>query len=802
MFNNYLKIAFRNILWYKAYSFINIAGLAVGIACFAIIMLYIHDELSYDKFHKDFNRIYRVAVEHSASDGSKSAMVRAPSALIPAMLHNIPEVEKGTHFCPIPSWGKAKLSNPNATYYDDKMLYVDSTFFDIFSFSFVQGDAKSALTNPSSVVITENLARRFFGDENAVGEILLFSRNKTRNEPLLVSAVIEDVPSQSHFTFDFLVPMYSFVKFEDTWVNGFVLHSYFKTSPGISLPEIEAKIQQLADANVPDNTSTYSIQPLAGLGGIHLSSNLLEELQQNSDPIYMVILLLVAVFVILIGGINYINLATARSTLRGKEVGVRKTVGALRKSLMTQFLSESILMSISAGIVAFGLTEFALLFFNKVMHKQLSLFAATSQPVWMLAVAVVLGIGLIGGMYPAVFLSSFRPVSALKNRQVAAGKGFGLRQVLVGFQFGMTTLLMVGIITVQQQMSFIRNVDLGFNAEQVILIKSNIAHRDTNYVMRDALKKVPGVINVGSNRQRIGLMDQRDMISVNLKGSENKQPIMWRSYIDHNYLDVVGIELKEGRNFSPELDEAGHGFLSNSCILNETAVRHLGVSEPCIIGQQLITDSGRAFTVVGVVKDFHAASLHDDILPLGFVFSRAIDQYLAVKIAGGDIRETLARIEETWIRFQPDFPMDFQFLDSAIEHQYRSERNFSAVLSAMTGLSVMIACLGLFGLVSFTAGQRTKEIGIRKVLGASVTNVIALLSKDFVKLVVIANIVVWPVAYYLMNRWLEDFAYRIKVSWWIFALAGGLALLIALLTVSMKAIRAAIANPVESLKYE
>jgi putative ABC transport system permease protein len=799
MLKNHFKIAYRTIVKQKFYACINIFGMVIGLTSFVIIMLYLRDELSYDQYHSHADRIYRVVVDRVVADGSKSPRIATPGALKEAMLREIPEIEQATRLYPS-YWGKALLSDENYAFYDKSFLYVDNSFFNIFSFQFIYGDAKSALADPSSIVLTESFARRFFGNNDSLGQILTLNQKHA----LKVSGIIEDVPPQSHLKFDFLVSTLGVrPQWDNSWGKGH-MHTYIKVNPQASLQEVDAKIQQLVDTHrqqdnqQPNRPEIYSTQPLAGLHGIHLASPRWGELAPTGSMLYIQVFMMVGFFVILIAGINYVNLATARSAMRAKEIGMRKVAGAFRKTLIYQFLTESILVSVVAGTIAFGLAEVVLLFFNGLMQKDLSLLTVESQPVWWLIAAAVLGFGIAAGLYPAFYLSAFKPISVFKKQRASNRTGFDLRKILVVSQFALSAFLMVGMIVVQQQMNYIQSAKLGFDKDQVLVIRDfhKVPNRDRNYVVRHELEALAGVAKVGACNEMIGLQGHGSLTPMHVKGSNNQQGVLWTN-VGYNYLDAVGIELKEGRNFSPKFETP---LSHDVVILNETAVRRLIVPEP-VVGQQIVDPHGPLRTVIGVVKDFHYTSLHKDIKPFVFGWTHNANT-VAIKISGGNIQETLSQIEATWGRIVPGVPLDFYFLDEAIDQLYRSEQNFRAIFSTMTGLILIIACLGLFGLAAFTAEQRTKEIGVRKVLGATVTSLVSLLSKDFIKLVLVANLLAWPIAYYAMNEWLQNFAYRIEMSWWIFLMAGVLALLIALLTVSYQAIRVATANPVKSLRYE
>jgi putative ABC transport system permease protein len=797
--SHYVRIALRNLIRHKGYSLINICGLAVGIACFLLILLYVKDELAYDSYNVDANRIFRVVKDFVNDDGSRLPDATTPAALAPALVRQVPGIESAVRI--FPPWGfKSLLSYGEKTFYEESFLRVDSSFFSMFTFRLLRGEPASALARPHSIVITRSLASKYFGTENPLGKTMLFDGRF----PLQVTAVIEDVPRQSHFRFNFLISIRTLgANFQngygiDSDWGQYNFYTYVKTKPGISISSLEPKIQAVFKSNQPRNDNIFYTQPLAGIDGIHLNSHLKWELEPNSDKLYIYVFLTIALFVLFIAGINYVNLTTAKSALRAREVGVRKVVGAFRSALVLQFLSESVLLSLFATLLATGITELALPFFNSLTQKELSLFSPANVPVWPLIALVGVLVGLAAGLYPSVALSSWSATSILRKIHSPRRSPFDLRKVLVVFQFTLSVILIVGVIVVQQQMNFIQTAKLGFNKDQVVVIRNVAALLHYGDEVRASLAKVPGVLKIAPCDGMIG--GQNWTNTLRAKGSQNGQLVNFLS-VGYDFLDALGLELKEGRNFSPL-------FPSDSLdgiILNETAVKQLGIPQP-VIGQQIVwaqrPDTTIYVKVVGVVRNFHFTSFRQEIKPFAFVFTPRRTWFFAARLSAGNIRQTLGAMEKTWNALVPGRPFDYYFLDESINKLYRSEHNFQTVFSSMTMLSIVIASLGLLGLAAFTAERRTKEIGIRKVLGSSVTGIVALLSKDFLKLVGVAVLIAWPVAWFVMRMWLQDFAYRVELGWWAFILAGLFAVVIALLTVSTQAVRAAAANPVEALRYE
>ena len=796
---NYFKIAWRNLYKHKTYASINIFGLVVGITSFIIIMLYVRDEFSYDQFHTHANRIHRIVVDHIETNGTKSPRIATPGALTEAIKRLIPDIEHATYLHTA-SWGKALLSNENHTFFGQNFLYVNDSFFDVFSFPLIHGNTKSALTDPASVVLTESMAKKFFGTNKALGQTLTFNQFK-QDVSLKVSGVIKDVPTQSHLKFDFLIPsLLVRPEWANNWGQGHT-YTYIKVKPQAALTEVNAKIQHLMDTHhlKKDIQVIAYTQPLTGINGIHLAPPRLWEMHPGGNQQHLQTLILVAFFILLIAGINYINLATARSAMRAKEIGMRKVVGAFRKTLIYQFLNESILLSLIAGLIAVSLTEMILPLFNNLMQKELSLFTAGNQFVWLGITTAVLLFGLTAGLYPAFYLSAFKPISIFSKQRTTKRARFDLRKTLVVSQFALSAFLIIGMIVVQKQMTHIRSTNLGFDKDQIIVIRNfhRTPNRDRNFVVRNTLKTIPGVLKVGGGLgNNIGLRGATYGGGIRLKDT-NQDPVGYHAQlVSGGYLDVFDLEFITGRNFSPEFPSE----LKNGIVINETAVKKLGI-QGSPLGQTIITHTNAEKTIIGVVKDFHTASLHHEIAPLIFLYNN-MGWEGVIKLSGGQIQETLAQIQETWAKFVPDTPMDYYFIDEAINNLYRTEQNFHTLFSIMTGLTLIIACLGLFGLAAFTAEQRTKEIGIRKVLGATTPNVVGLLSKEFVKLVTIANIIAWPIAYVVMNNWLTNFAYRITFGIEIFALSGALALSIALITVCTQTFKAARSNPIDALRTE
>jgi putative ABC transport system permease protein len=804
MFKNYFKIAVRNLRKNIGFSFINIFGLAIGIACSLLIFLFVKDELSYDTFHKDSDNIYRIVKDFINDDGSRIPDATTPAALSPAIQKEMPEVASITRVRP--NWGGSYVIKSGSKKITEEKLYgVDSSFFDVFTFPFVYGDKKTAFKDVNSIVLTQSAAKKFFGNENPIGKVL----EVDAFGPMMVSGVLKDVPANAHFHFDYLV---SFRKqpgtpSQDNNWQGYNDYTYVRTKPGTNISNVVKKIQAINDRNVEKSFSIFYVQPIKD---IHLTSNLKWELEPNGDKQYVFIFVIIGLFIIIIAGINYINLATAKASVRAKEIGIRKAAGALRTSLIKQFLVESVITCLIASLFAIGFAQILLPFVNEITAKQLNLFGDTTLLLYLFAGTFLLGV--IAGFFPALYLSSFKPVAVLKGFKLNEKGALNLRKILVVVQFTISIVLIVGVLVISQQMQYIMSAKLGLNTDKVVTVGNVgfLSPSDRN-VFKNELEQLPGVKAVAASN---GMLPGRfSTTRVNVKGSKNEQQVNFIS-VSYNYLDVLNISIKEGRGFSSQFqgDTLTNGIPGGpleqtigSVILNETAVRDLGITPPAI-GKQLLWsedgDTSYYLNIVGIAKDFHFTSLRNEIKPFAFMVNPGARGTFIVKLDGKNIAGTLTQIESKWKQFQTDRAFDYSFLDETFAKLYQAESRFQKVFVTLVILGILIACLGLLGLATFAAQQRVKEIGIRKVLGASVTSVVTLLSKDFLKLVAVSFLIASPIAWYAVNQWLQDFAYRIDVRWWVFPLAGVIAILIALLTVSFQAIKAAIANPVKSLRTE
>ena len=809
MFSNFLKTAWRNLLKNKVFSFINIFGLAIGLSCFLLISMYVLDELSFDKYNEKSARIFRV---HSdlRFGGSDLNLPVSPDIMGATLKKDYPEVEEFTRI--YTSNGNKLIKKGNQYFNETAVGHADSTLFRVFTLPVVSGDPNTALNEPNTVVVTESTAMRYFGTKDAIGKTI--ETNDDSSTIYKVTAVIKDIPVNSHFQFDFL---FSMDNVEYDW-NNYLSHNFFTyllLKPGANYKALEAKfpqyvekyvitaasalmdIKSMADFEKTGNKLEYT---LMSLEKIHLYSNRAFELSANGNIQYVYIFSAVALFILLIACINFMNLATARSANRAREVGIRKVLGTGKRQLVAQFLSESTFMTLLAMAVAVLIAALVLPLFNQMASKSLSvqtLFSAKYLPI---LIALPLVVGLVAGSYPAFFLSAFQPIHVLKGKLNLGSKSGGLRSALVVIQFGISIVLMISTIVVFRQLNYIQTKNLGFNKDQVLIINDAYALNNNTNAFKNDMLQVSGVRSGTtsgflpvSNSSR----NDRTFFSSAVPDSKNGFNMqIWR--IDYDYFRTLGLEIAKGRSFSKEFGSDSAGL-----IINETTARLLGQPDP--VGKKIYSFNDQkeviSYNIIGVVKNFHFETLRNNIGPLCFILGRS-SGLMSFKVEAESIPQILKQAEAKWKAMAPGMPFNHRFLDESFDEMYRTEQRVSSIALTFAILAIVVACLGLFGLASFIAEQRTKEIGIRKVLGLSMEGIVKLLSKDFVKLVLIAFVIASPVAWYFMNQWLQDFAFRVDIGWWIFALAGVLALAIALLTVSYQAVKSALTNPVKSLRAE
>ncbi|MCP4751243.1 MAG: FtsX-like permease family protein [Proteobacteria bacterium] len=790
MLFNYIKIAFRNLFKYKAFSLINIFGLAIGMTCCFMILLWVLDELSFDRFHENSPNLYRTVVR-VINDNGTTTSIWGPTPMGPALKEEMPEVVDFARWLPAP---QLSLHHEDSAF-NEKIIWVDPNFFQMFSFPAIEGELEGALNEPLSLIITRRIARKYFGtDENIVGKTLKMN-NKWEYK---IKAVIEDVPANSHLEFDVLAPFTNlkYVGWKmDNWLMNNTI-TYLQLQEGVSYQEFNQKIEGYLEAHMTKFTFSEKLflQPLTE---VHLYSDFAGDRAKLGNITHVYILSIIAAFILLIACINFMNLSTARSANRVKEIGIRKTVGAQRSHLIAQFYGESIFLSVVALVAAIVLVILLLPSFNTLSGKQLAL-DLTGDP------QVVFGIGLItfftgiiAGSYPAFFLSAFKPARVLQGSSRGTAKSTVLRKTLVVVQFSLSVLLIISTTIVHNQLQFIKNKDVGYDKQNVMMIpmKSGPFSAETHETLKNELLQNSKILGVTASSQNPTNMEIATIIfSWPGKNPEDQILIHYNS-VTIDYLETLKLEVKEGRGYSPEIASDRLGAL----VLNEEAVKVMGLENP--IGET-ITAGEYKLKVIGTVKNFHFQPVHKKIEPMIIATGPIRGGFTIVKLHPDEMAETVGFVKKTWDRIYPTTPFDYHFLDEDYDRLYRAEERMGTLLNYFSVLAVFIACLGLFGLASFTTEQRTKEVGIRKVLGATTTGLIALLCKDFLKLVLIANIIAWPLAYYAMTNWLQDFAYRITISWLIFLMAAVLSVLIAMFTVSFQAAKAALANPVKSLRYE
>lgn len=813
MLKNYFITALRILMRQKAYSFINIFGLTLGITCSLLIILFIVDELSYDRFHPDGERIYR-STFHGRLQGNDFVTIQTGVPLAAALSEEVPQVE---------STLRLFKRNTNPVRYDDKsfterrFLLADSNFFQFFNFHLIAGNAAEVLKGPNKVVITESAARKYFGytgkgDTRPLGKIfVLGSQGESTAE---VTGIAADPPHNSHIQFDMILSMESWHGLKDQiyWVNSSVI-TYFKLIPGASIETVNNKYKYFVEKYCALeierflNVSLKQFQEQGGklgfdsqaLQDIHLHSQLSDELEPNGNIQYVYMFGAIAGFIILLACINFMNLSTARSSNRAKEVGVRKTIGAFRGRLVGQFLLESYIYTIIGVVLSVLLVYLMLGPFNLLTGKVLTLGTFMTPYFITGIITFVLIVGLIAGSYPAFYLTSFRPVDVLKGKVRAGMKSSGIRNSLVVFQFFISIGLIICTLIVYRQLSYIQEKNLGFDKENILNLLHTMRLEKSGEAFKNELLLHPEVVAASyANR----LPPEVDWTSVFSTMGANKQDHLLTTYVmDYDHLKTMGYQMKTGRFFSREFPSD-----TNKIILNETAARQTGyedfIGKKFVTGFDAKTDKGREFEVIGIMKDFNFESLHAPIKPLAIVLGSQPNWEMGIRLTPGQPAEKLKVIEQVWKKFAPDAPFEYSFINQNYDAKFRAEQRMGQVFVLFTSLAIVIASLGLFGLATFTAEQRAKEIGIRKVMGASVSQVMVLLSKDFTKLVAIAFIIAIPVTWYTMTQWLEGFAYRINFDFRIVGIAGGLAILVALLVISFQSVKAALENPVDSLKSE
>lgn len=785
MFKNYFKTTLRNLKRHRGYSLINITGLALGMACTILILLWVQDELSYDRFNKNADQIYRV-VKYSDYGGDKLHVALTPGPLARAMKEKLPEVLKATSF----DFAGGIARYEDRLFSEVEVASVEPDFFEIFTYPLTKGDPETALSDKNSIIITKRLAEKIFESEDPMGKVLNF--NKIYDYK--VTGIMENIPHNSHLQFECIIPFKKLEEFGrpvNNWKpNSF--YSYIMLRKGISEQEFNEKIRNFKREHYPDCRDFLYLQPLTK---IHLYSDLGYDISGHGDIKYVIIFSLVAGFVLLIACINFINLTTARSGNRAKEVGLRKVVGATRKELISQFFSESVFMSFLALIFAVQLVLFLLPYFNELSGKQLNLNTHGNISILCGLLVITLVTGLFSGSYPALLLSSFQPVKVFKGTLKASAKSSLFRKALVVTQFTLSVFLIISTLTVSSQLRYIRAMKLGFEKEH--LIYTNIpSEYETKYEsLKNELLKMADITKVTRMRSFPTSDHVNSYSDLSWEGKNPEHKYLFCIHdVDYDFFKTFGMTLAEGRSFSRELQTDADAY-----ILNEKAVEVMGIQNP--VGK-MFAEGERSGQIIGVVRNFHFKSLKKQIEPLVFRLPVHQARIVFIKVSSTDVVNTMSNIEKIWKKSVPDYPIDFRFLDDDYDRLYRSESRTGTLFGYFTFLAIFIAGLGLFGLASFLAQQRTKEIGIRKTLGASVSRIFVLLSREFLILTVFSNGCAWPFAYYFMNSWLKNFAYHTDIKLIAFIASFVLSIIVTLLTVSYQSTKAALANPVDSLRYE
>ena len=810
MFRNYLKVALRNIKRHKGFSFINIVGLATGMACSILIAIFVFYELSFDKHHENANQIYRVGAQYGPTTDMRGGFTAPPMAQ--AFLDDFPEIIQAARYSPWPRNYLVRIGEKK--FMEKGIKYADASIFDVFSIPFIMGNPKTALSDPFTIVITEDIARKYFGDENPLGKSLRF---EDIEESYLVSGVVENCPGNSHFQFDMIASFISRQNSRDTGWMGHSLFTYVVLQEGIAPSQLEEKFpdfilqhygpQFFAQTGLhyedyledEEQYYGYFLEPLLD---IHLRSDTMENLSMKGRIIYIYVFSIIAVFILLLACINYMNLSTARFSQRTKEVGIRKVLGSEKKHLVLQFIGESTLFSFIALILSVLAVKAVLPAFSNLADRQLSFHLFDNAYILPVLIGYAFFVGVLAGSYPAFFLSASQPARTIKGSSYKKTPGnLLLRRVLVILQFSTTVFIFLGTIVISSQLRYVQNKQLGFDKEQIVVIPRAYTLGRQATAFKQELLKYPHFLTISNTESLPGRHFNPN--GHRLEGRPaTEEHVLHTMYGDDELVKLLDLEIVKGRYFSKDVLTD----MTSAVVINETAARELGLKEP--IGKRFHKEFGDALegefvTIIGVLKDFHFHSLHHEILPM---LIRPLSErewfYTSIKIRSENIKETLGLIEKNWSKFSNGQPFEYSFLDEDFNNLYRSEQRTGKISTIFFLLAIFVACLGLLGLVSFSAQQRTKEIGIRKVLGASASKIVYLLSREVIALVIVSVYISSPIAYLIMSNWLQNFSFRIEITVWMFILTALAILFMALLTISYQAIKTACANPANALKYE
>ena len=803
MFKNYLKIAYRNIIKQKAYSFINIFGLAIGLTACILVGLYIWQDLHYDNYHKNSDRIFRLTMQTIAPTYAYH-MAETPALVAPNLEQNFPEIDKISR---IYFSSDDLITYESNKFYEEEIIFADEDFFDIFSYVTLQGDPNKFLKKENSIILTRKMADKYFGIDNPIGKILNYN-NKIDFE---VTGVIENVPINSHFTFDMVATYKTLAdlpegNYLDQWGATFGSYTYVMLHPETDIDRFISKVDPFLTEKMEKSDNVYKSVVLQSIESIHIFSDLDDEINPNSSVTYMLILSSISLFILILACINFVNLTTARAVKRAREIGVRKVFGAFKLQLVRQFLGESILITLIALGFAFVLVELFIPSFSQLIGTTLVYSCFTNLPILMAIILTSLLIGLLAGLYPAFVLTHYQPALVMKGatKQGKSGSAI-LRKSLVLFQFSISIILIIFTILINQQINFMRGFDMGFDKEQVVVLKTPERMSRNYETIKSEINAIPGVIESSAS---LGVPLQGSGFGTylipNMEFEDEEFQVSIKT-IDSHYLEFYDIPLLAGRALS-ELD--GAGWTADVTVVNETTVKKLGfTSNEAALGNNYtigLSDGIKRFSpeIVGVIQDFHFNSLHEEVSPLLFMYWSFLFQEVSIKVSPNNIPETMKEIQQVWEKFYPDHPFNYSFLDEDVDKMYKAEEKSFRVISTFSILAIIIACMGLLGLTFYTTEQRRKEIGVRKIMGATIQNIIQNISAEFLKLVLIANVIAWPVSYLLVNKWLASFPYKVEISVLVFITAAAIAMGIALITISYTVIRSAAGNPIECIRYE
>jgi putative ABC transport system permease protein len=807
MFRNYIKTAFRSLKKNKGFTAINVLGLALGLAVCLLIVFYVIDELSYDRYNDKADRIYRVNNEIKFG-GSDATYATSPAPFAAAAESEFPDIEHAVRFR---QNGGLSIKKDGQNIQEHHVIYADPAIFSVFTFPMISGDPISALKEPYTIVITESIANKYFGSTNVLGKTLVNNENVNYK----ITGVIKDLPKQSHIQEDIFVSMISLADSKDqSWLNN-NFQTYILLKPGTDINAFEKRLKQMVKEHIDpqmqnvvhmsyddfEKAGNYIRMSTMPLKEIHLKSNFQAELGQNGNIQFVYIFSAIALFILLIACVNFMNLSTARSANRAREVGVRKVLGSARKHLIAQFLAESIIVTMVATVFALIIAWALLPVFNQMSGKELN-FTIHSLT-WLIptVILIILVIGCLAGSYPAFFLSGFQPIEVLKGKLAAGFKGGALRSFLVVFQFSISIFLIIGTLVIYNQLKYIQNKDLGYSRSHVLVVKNLYGLGKQAKAFKDEIKQMPDVADATlsgytptSDYKNSNTIFQTPTLDT--KNALNSQ--MW--YVDEDYIKTLGIKLIAGRDFSKQMLTD-----SSAIILNETAAKRLGYKDPLNRMLYVPMDQQakvvKAYRIIGVMKDFNFNSLRENVSQLTLVMGEERGA-LNIRVKTSNMPAFISQVENKWKQMNPNQQFDYSFMDQDFDATYRTEQRMGKIFVSFTSLAIIIACLGLFGLAAYAAEQRTKEIGIRKVLGAGVSTIVAMLSIDFIKLVIISIVIAAPLAWFAMQYWLQGFAYRQNIQWWIIAVSGFGAIIIAFVTISFQSVKAALINPIKSLRSE